>query len=194
MNVKLKKAVFFKNFGLIGLFLILTFQIASAKQPNIVIIYADDLGYGDLGVYGNPSIKTPKIDQLAKEGQKWTNFYVAAPVCTPSRAALLTGKYPVRNGLYGKEIGVFFPNAKGGIPEEEITIAEILKSNGYITAMFGKWHLGDAEYALPTRHGFDQWLGLPYSNDMDPTFELTDNDREKFREKGITNSVRRRMI
>lgn len=148
------------------------------KQPNFIIIYADDLGYGDLGSYGHPTIKTPKLDQLASEGQRWTDFYVAAAVCSPSRGALMTGKYPVRTGLWGKEDVVFFPNARGGIPEPEITIAEALKEAGYGTAMFGKWHLGDESDALPTRHGFDQWMGLPYSNDMDAVFTFTEQEMD----------------
>lgn len=137
------------------------------EQPNIVILFADDLGYGDLGSYGHPYIRTPNLDALAAEGQRWTDFYVAAPVCSPSRGALLTGKLPNRTGLYGRQIGVFFPNAKGGMPHGERTLAEALKEVGYATAIIGKWHLGDAPEYLPTRHGFDYWYGLPYSNDMD---------------------------
>jgi uncharacterized sulfatase len=137
------------------------------RPPNVVILFADDLGYGDLGSYGHPSIRTPNLDRLAADGQRWTDFYVAAPVCSPSRGALLTGKYPVRTGLYGERINVMFPGDPYGIPTEETTLAEALKSAGYATAVAGKWHLGDAPDALPTRHGFDYWLGLPYSNDMD---------------------------
>lgn len=137
--------------------------------PNIVILFTDDMGYGDLSSYGHPSIRTPQLDQLASEGQRWTNFYVAAAVCSPSRGALLTGKLPVSSGLYGKEKGVLFKGDPGAIPEAELTLPEALKQVGYDTAMLGKWHLGDKPYALPTRHGFDQWLGTPYSNDMDWT-------------------------
>lgn len=154
------------------------YQAIAADRPNIIIIYADDLGYGDLGSYGHPVIKTPMLDKLAAEGQRWTNFYVAAAVCSPSRGALLTGKYPVRTGLYGFATDVFFPNAIGGIPGEEITLAEALGDAGYSTAMYGKWHLGDADYALPTRHGFDQWMGLPYSNDMDSVWTPTPEEIE----------------
>lgn len=143
--------------------------------PNIVILFADDLGYGDVQSYGHPYIRTPHIDDLARTGQRWTDFYVAAPVCSPSRGALLTGRLPLRTGLYGRLIGVYFPNEPGGLPDAEITIAEALQQRGYRTGMFGKWHLGDAPHALPTRHGFDEWLGVPYSNDMDwvdePGFE-----------------------
>lgn len=138
----------------------------SDSKPNVVILFADDLGYGDLGSFGHPYIRTPHIDSLAAQGQRWTDFYVAAPVCSPSRAALLTGRLPVRSGLYGNAIRVYFPNEPGGLPQQETTLAEALKAQGYATAMFGKWHLGDAPHALPTRHGFDEWEGVPYSNDM----------------------------
>ena len=142
--------------------------IASSKSPvNIVILFTDDMGYGDLGSYGHPSIRTPHLDRLASDGQRWTDFYVAAPVCSPSRGALMTGKLPPRSGLYGRAKQVMFAGDKGGIPDEELTLPEALKTAGYDTAMFGKWHLGDQLHALPTRHGFDQWLGTPYSNDMD---------------------------
>lgn len=143
-----------------------------AVKPNVVILFADDLGYGDLGSFGHPYIRTPNLDAMAREGQRWTDFYVAAPVCSPSRGALLTGRLPVRTGLYGERIGVYFPDDPGGMPEREVTLAEALKAVGYHTGMFGKWHLGDAKTAWPTRHGFDEWLGLPYSNDMDWVNEL----------------------
>ena len=116
----------------------------ASTKPNVVIMFADDLGYGDLGSFGHPYIRTPNIDTLAAEGQRWTDFYVAAPVCSPSRAALLTGRLPVRSGLYGNAIRVFFPDEPGGFPEAEVTLAEALKEHGYATGMFGKWHLGDA--------------------------------------------------
>ena len=140
---------------------------ADSKPPNIVIILADDLGYGDLGSYGHPYNRTPNLDAMAKQGQRWTDFYVAAPVCSPSRGALLTGKLPTRTGLYGKQVNVMFPGDEHGIPDEELTLAEALQNRGYRTAIIGKWHLGDAAHAYPTRHGFDYWYGLPYSNDMD---------------------------
>ena len=110
--------------------------------PNIVIFFADDLGYGDLGSFGHPYIRTPNIDTLAANGQRWTDFYVAAPVCSPSRAALLTGRLPARSGLYGNTIRVYFPGEPGGLPQSEVTLAEALKDNGYATGMFGKWHVG----------------------------------------------------
>ncbi len=138
----------------------------SGRPPNFVVILADDLGWGDLGSYGAPVIRTPDLDRMAAEGQRWTNFYVTASVCSPSRAGLLTGRLPVRNGLYGDEVRVLFPDFVGGLPEEEITLAEALGDLGYATGIFGKWHLGDRPEHLPTRHGFDDWFGIPYSNDM----------------------------
>lgn len=135
------------------------------EKPNIVILFADDLGYGDLGIYGHPTIQTPHLDQMAQEGIKFTQFYVAATVSTPSRGALLTGRLPVRTGIHTH---VYFPGYEKGIPHEEITIAEALKEQGYATACYGKWHLGDKTQYLPTNHGFDHYFGIPYSNDMLP--------------------------
>ncbi len=138
---------------------------AAPRRPNIVMIYADDLGYGDLGCYGHPTIRTPNLDRMAAEGMKFTEWYSAAPVCTPSRAALLTGRYPVRSGL----TRVLFPSSNGGMPDSEVIIPQILKGAGYRTAMVGKWHLGHLPRYLPVKHGFDSYFGLPYSNDMTPT-------------------------
>ena len=114
----------------------------SNDKPNFVVIFCDDLGYGDIGVFGSPIIRTPNIDEMASEGQKWTQFYVADPVCTPSRAGLLTGRYPIRNGMTSSKRHVFFPDSPNGLPLEELTIAEILKPQGYTSAAIGKWHLG----------------------------------------------------
>lgn len=143
-------------------------------KPNIIIIFTDDQGYGDLSSFGAPNIRTPHLDKMASEGQKWTNFYSAASVCTPSRAGLLTGRYPVRSGMASDVNRVLFPNSKGGLPESEITIAEQVKKAGYQTAMVGKWHLGYQEEYLPINHGFDTYYGIPYSNDMDPSPEKPD--------------------
>jgi arylsulfatase A-like enzyme/acetyl esterase/lipase len=134
--------------------------------PNVIVIYADDLGYGDLGCYGSPTIRTPHLDRLAAEGMRFTDFYSAAEVCTPSRAALLTGRYPPRNGMAGGR-RVLFPNSEGGLPPDEITLAEALRGRGYATAHLGKWHLGIHAGSRPNDQGFDFSYGLPYSNDMD---------------------------
>jgi len=141
--------------------------MAVATKPNFVVIFCDDLGYGDLGCFGHPTIRTPHLDRMAAEGQKWTNFYVGASVCTPSRAALMTGRLPIRNGMMSAKRRVLFPDSKGGLPASELTIAELLKSAGYATAAIGKWHLGHLPEYLPTAHGFDTYWGIPYSNDMD---------------------------
>ena len=138
-----------------------------APRPNIVIITADDLGYGDLGSYGHPEIHTPHLDRMAREGQRWTSFYAQAPVCSPSRAALLTGRVHLRSGMFGRRVGVFFPDSRAGLPAAEITVAEALRDQGYATGIVGKWHLGHLPEYLPGRHGFDYWFGIPYSNDMD---------------------------
>jgi arylsulfatase A len=145
---------------------------AADGPPNVVIAFADDLGYGDLGCYGNPTIRTPNLDRMAAEGMKFTQFYSAAEVCTPSRAALLTGRLPPRTGMCSDARRVLFPNSAGGLPASEVTLAEALKAKGYATACVGKWHLGHLPEYLPTRHGFDSYFGLPYSNDMDRRPEL----------------------
>jgi len=142
--------------------------VQKKAQPNFIVIFTDDQGYGDLSCFGHPTIKTPNIDKMANEGQKWTNFYVASNVCTPSRFGLLSGRLPVRAGMEGPDSRrVFFPNSEGGIPAGEITIAEILKTKNYNTACVGKWHLGHKSKYLPRANGFDYFFGLPYSNDMD---------------------------
>ena len=144
-----------------------TISRAAESTPNFIVIFADDLGYGDLSCYGHPTIKTPQLDQMAREGMRFTQFYSAAEVCTPSRAALLTGRLPPRSGMCSNQRRVLFPGSKGGFPAEEETIAELLKAKGYATACIGKWHLGHLPPFLPTQHGFDNYFGIPYSNDMD---------------------------
>ena len=134
------------------------------RLPNIVLVFTDDQGYQDVGCFGSPLIKTPHLDSLAAAGMKFTDFYVAQPVCGASRAALLTGCYPNRIGL----LGAPDHRATHGIADGEMTLAEVVKQKGYATAMFGKWHLGHRPPFLPTRHGFDEYFGLPYSNDMWP--------------------------
>lgn len=140
-----------------------------AVRPNFIVISCDDLGYGDLGCYGERLIRTPHIDRMAAEGQRWTDFYAAAPVCTPSRAALLTGRLPVRSGMHEGRHRVLSPASRGGLPAAEWTIAEALQGAGYATACIGKWHLGHQPGFLPTSHGFDSYFGIPYSNDMGRT-------------------------
>ncbi len=149
---------------------------AAEERPNFVIIFADDLGYGDLACFGHPTIHTPHLDRMAREGMKFTQFYSAASVCTPSRAALLTGRLPARSGMCSNRRRVLFPDSLGGLPADEITLAEALKSVGYATACVGKWHLGHLPKYLPTRHGFDRYFGIPYSNDMRPTPLLRGED------------------
>jgi len=142
-------------------------QYKTTTPINFIVVFVDDMGYGDLSSFGHPSIHTPHLDQMVQEGQQWTNFYVGASVCTPSRAALLTGRLPVRNGLMSDRFRVFFPDSKNGLPASEITLAEQLKKAGYATHIVGKWHLGHRKAYLPTNHGFDTYFGIPYSNDMD---------------------------
>ncbi len=159
--------IFFKKalISLLALTTILGGQAEAKKQkkPNVIIIFADDLGYGDLSCYGNPTIKTPNLDNMASNGVKLTQFYVASPVCSPSRAALLTGLYPKKTDLHK---GVLFPNSKTGLSSKYPTIATILKTQNYKTACIGKWHLGHLEEFLPTSNGFDYFWGTPFSNDM----------------------------
>ena len=134
------------------------------RSPNIVIIFTDDQGYGDVGCFGATGFETPNLDKMASQGMKFTNFYSAQPVCSASRAGLLTGCYPNRLGISG----ALFPHHEVGINDDETTIAEMLKEKGYATAIFGKWHLGHHEQFLPLQHGFDEYTGVPYSNDMWP--------------------------
>jgi arylsulfatase len=139
-------------------------SVRSKSAPNIVLIFMDDMGYGDVNAYGGINYKTPNIDKLAMQGMRFTNFYAAQPICTASRAAILTGCYPNRIGLHG----AFAPGSSVGLSNKEVTIASMLKQKKYATAIIGKWHLGDAQKFLPLQHGFDEFFGLPYSNDMWP--------------------------
>ena len=147
--------------------------VDTEAPPNVVIIFADDQGYGDLGSYGSPLIKTPHLDQMAREGRRFTSFYSANSVCSPSRAALLTGCYPPRVSVPD----VLWPHSRDGLSPDEITIADVLKERGYATACIGKWHLGCKPNMLPTRQGFDSYFGIPFSNDMfmDPTMKIAAN-------------------
>lgn len=145
---------------------------APGDRPNFIVVFVDDMGYGDIGAFGSTLNRTPEIDAMASEGMKLTSFY-AHPVCTPSRAALMTGSYPIRNGLQtGFWHPVLMPADPQGIHPDEITVAEVLKERGYATGIVGKWHLGDQPEFLPNNHGFDYHFGLPYSNDMSPFMPL----------------------
>ena len=156
--------------------------ITRERPPNFIIIFTDDQGYNDVGCFGAPQIKTHHLDRMAAEGMKFTDFYVTAPVCTPSRASLMTGCYAQRVGMaeIPREKGrkgthrVLFPNSTYGIHPDEVTIAELLKGRGYATACVGKWHLGHLPPFLPTRNGFDSYFGIPYSNDMTPCVLMRD--------------------
>jgi Arylsulfatase A and related enzymes len=139
--------------------------LAADRPPNVVIIFNDDMAYGDIGCFGAEGYETPHIDQLAKTGRRFTNFYVSQAVCSASRTSLLTGCYNVRLGI----LGALGPGAKIGISDEEMTLGEVVKQQGYATAAIGKWHLGHHEKFLPLQHGFDEYYGLPYSNDMWPS-------------------------
>ena len=143
--------------------------VRDTRPPNFVIIFTDDQGYADLGCFGGTHVQTPRIDQMAAEGAKLTSFYMAAPLCTPSRAALMTGCYPRRIDMaYGSDFAVLLAEDPKGLHPDEVTIAEVLKSAGYATGIFGKWHLGDQPEFLPTRQGFDAFFGIPFSHDIHP--------------------------
>ena len=140
-------------------------------KPNFILIFCDDLGYGDVGCFGSTTHRTPNIDRTAEEGMRFTSFYVTSGVCTPSRSSLMTGCYPRRVNMHESDLNecVLFPVARKGLNPDEITIADLLKGQGYATACVGKWHLGDQPEFLPTRQGFDYYYGIPYSNDMGAT-------------------------
>jgi arylsulfatase A-like enzyme len=155
----------------IAVFLLVPVFGAEAKQPNIILILTDDQGYQDLGCYGSPNIKTPNLDQMAEEGVRFTDFYAPASLCSPSRAGMLTGRYPRRVGI-GR---VFFPDSESGLDPDEVTIPELLKMQGYQATAIGKWHLGHLPQFLPTSQGFDSYFGIPFSNDMwaDPKMAIS---------------------
>ena len=145
---------------------------AGTESPNVVIIFVDDMGYADVGIYGATAHATPHLDDMAREGVRFTEFYASQPVCSASRAALLTGTYSNRIGIHG----ALGPQAEHGLHDDETTLAELFKSRGYATAIYGKWHLGHHPPFLPTRHGFDDFYGIPYSNDMWPYHPETPDD------------------
>ena len=159
------------------------------RPPNIIWIWCDNLAYADLGCYGG-RVETPNIDALTKEGVRFTQYYVAHTVCSPSRAALLTGRQPFRCGI----VDVLRPDGPSGLPADEITIAEVMRGRGYATAAYGKWHLGDRREYLPLQHGFDHWLGLPYSMDMLPTLLYNDNEIVDRLDGDHVGDVTERMI
>ena len=190
-------------FPVLCLFLVFASHLPAAgpePPPNFIVILADDLGYGDLGAYGNSLIQTPQLDRMAAEGVRLTEFYSSAPTCTPARASLLTGRYPKRSGL----VRVLIPKERWGLPASEITLAEALKDLGYTTACIGKWHLGGRKPYRPSEHGFDQFYGVLYSNDMSilgpanlPRFELIDGDKaveSPARQKTLTQRYTQRAV
>ena len=155
----------------------------TADKPNFVIIFMDDQGYQDIGCFGSPSIRTPNLDRMADEGMRFTDFYAAASICSPSRAALMTGCYPPRVGI----TKVLFPRDYIGLNPREVTIADVLKSRGYATTCIGKWHLGHLSEFLPIRQGFDSYFGIPYSNDMDGVKGKDKNLDRAWREKDYSS-------
>jgi len=167
MNTQINRRAFLKT-AAIGAAAAATARLthaasAGASKPNVIVIYADDQGYGDINCFVPTKFKTPNLDRMAAEGMKFTDFYVTAPVCSPTRSSLMTGCYPRRVGMHQH---VLFPNSKRGLNPTEITIAELLKKQGYATACVGKWHMGHQKKFLPTAQGFDYYFGVPFSNDM----------------------------
>ncbi|MFN7648888.1 MAG: sulfatase [Acidobacteriota bacterium] len=157
-----------------------------SRLPNFIVLFADDMGYGDLACYGHPTLRTPHLDRLAAEGTRFTSFYAAASVCSPSRAGLLTGRHPIRAGQPGNT----GPDTVGGLPLSEILLPQLLKARGYQTMAIGKWHLGFQPAAhLPTKRGFDRWFGLPYSNDMIPPWVKTERPLHLYRNEDAAEPV-----
>jgi arylsulfatase len=167
----MRRRTFIRHTGTAAITPVVRGMAASGRPPNIVLILADDMGYGDLSCYGS-KIETPNLDRMAQEGVQFTQFYSASPVCSPSRASVLTGRYGVRCGVPT----VFQPGDAGGLAETETTIAQMLKPAGYNTMCIGKWHLGNLPQYLPTTRGFDQYYGIPYSNDMTPSVLMQNNN------------------
>lgn len=171
-------------------FLITGFLVSAFGQkntkPNVIVIFTDDQGYEDVGVFGSPLINTPNLDNMAGNGMRFTNFYSASPVCSPSRAALLTGCYPARVGVPK----VLWSNLPGGLSNEELTIADMLKTQNYATACIGKWHLGNKDQYMPTSQGFDSYYGIPYSNDMSVDSEAKVSKNILYRESMTLDSIR----
>jgi arylsulfatase A-like enzyme len=170
----------------ISLILLMASHAKTEKAPNVIIFFTDDQGYQDVGCFGSPLIKTPNLDQMAQDGMRFTDFYSASSVCSPSRAALLTGCYPPRVNVPR----VLWPNLPGGLPTEEITIADMLNQQGYATACIGKWHLGDQPQYLPMSQGFDQYYGIPFSNDMSVNPKSKVSDHVVFNEGMTIDSLR----
>ncbi|MDO5971927.1 sulfatase [Flavivirga aquimarina] len=159
---------------------------SKTSKPNIIIVFTDDQGYQDVGVYGSPLISTPNLDNMAANGIRFTDFYSASSVCSPSRASLLTGSYPPRVGVPK----VLWPNLEGGLSNQELTIADMLKTKNYATACVGKWHLGDQPQYLPTTQGFDYYYGIPFSNDMSVNPKSKVSEDIIFREGMTIDSLR----
>ncbi len=168
---------------------IITLSLLGDRPPNIILILTDDLGYSDLSCYGNKEYVTANIDRMAEEGQKWTEFYSASHICSPSRAAILTGLYPVRTGTSSH---VFFEWSAKGLPKNSQTISKVLKNNGYQTFIVGKWHLGHREGYLPVNQGFDSFFGIPYSNDMRVDPEMKVSNSILFREGMTLDKMRKK--
>lgn len=169
----------------------------SRRSQNIIVIYADDLGYGDLGCYGSRLIKTPHLDKMAAEGMRLTDFYSVAPICTPSRAAMMTGRYAVRMGANQMHLSLVLSTTDTtGLPQSETTIARALKRRGYATACIGKWHLGRVSPYRAVDHGFDYFFGIPYSNDMKPTQLIRDSEiiEDPVRQENLTERYAREAI
>jgi arylsulfatase A len=164
-------------------------ELGNKTKPNIILLFADDMGWADISVQGART-STPNLDHLAATGQRWTNFYVPSPVCSPSRGALMTGRLETRTGLYGTKSPVFVEEDPDGFPDNEVTIADSLRKNGYKTIIYGKWHLGAQSSGFPTRHGFDEWYGIPISNDrFNAVVDQIELDKLRMQQKNPTKAA-----